>query len=393
MQLSVSILGLFVSFLVLINIKTSNKANFYLVSFLILINLFNVMNYSTMLSNNSYLVAIFKVHFMPLILLTGPSLYLYIRSLLKDDASLHKQDLVHLIPAFLLLINNYNYYFLVPFSEKLSVASQIIAGDRSQMLLFDYVLFSAEVVYYLRSISAITYLIFSTILVYRHFKEDVRGYFQNELIFRWLILLLVFNYIMNFAILYYVIILLQGWSGVNKMLNMSVGWYIYAVGSVMFINLILFFFPSILYGLPRMDYKIYKRTSESGKKVEIIDEQSKNVKDFEISTQKLQLIAEKLEDYVLSRPFISPEFNLTIMSNDTKIPKHHISYFLKVFLETDFTEWKNTARIEYVISLIESGEAENLTLDAISKKAGFISRSTFINAFKTHTGKTPSEYF
>ncbi len=392
MQLSVSILGLFVSFLVLINIKTSNKANYYLVAFLILINLFNVMNYSTMLSDNVYLVAIFKVHFMPLVALTGPSLYLYIRSLLNDDARLQRTDFIHFVPAFLLLINNYNYYFHESFSEKLSVAAQIIGNDRSQMLEFDYVLFSAEVVYYIRSISAILYMILSTVIVYKHYKVDFRKQFQNVLIFRWLILLLIFNYIMNFAIFFYVLKLLQGWSGMNKMLNISVGWYIYAVGSVMLINLILFFFPSILYGLPRMDYKLSKSNFETDLKEDVID-QSKIVKDFEISNEKLELIAEKLDNYASTNPFIRPDFNLTIMSNDTKIPKHHISYFFKVYLNSDFTEWKNKARIDYVISLINSGEAENLTLDAISKKAGFVSRSTFINAFKSQTGKTPSEYF
>lgn len=392
MQLSVSILGLFVSFLVLINIKTSNKANYYLVAFLILINLFNVMNYSTMLSDNVYLVAIFKVHFMPLVALTGPSLYLYIRSLLKDDARLQRTDIIHIVPALLLLINNYNYYFHESFSEKLSVAAQIIGNDRSQMLEFDHLLFSAEVVYYIRSILAIIYMIMSSVIVYQHYKVDFRKQFQNVLIFRWLILLLIFTYIMNFAILYYVVKLLQGWSGMNKMLNISVGWYIYAVGSVMLINLILFFFPSILYGLPRMDYKLSKTNFEIEIK-EDVNDQSKIVKDFEISTEKLELIAEKLKNYATSNPFISPNFNLTLMSIDTKIPKHHISYFFKVYLNSDFTEWKNKARIEYVISLIKSGEAENLTLDAISKKAGFVSRSTFINAFKSQTGKTPSEYF
>ena len=166
-------------------------------------------------------------------------------------------------------------------------------------------------------------------------------------------------------------------------------WYVIIV---MLINLILFFFPSILYGLPRMDYKLSKTNFEIEIK-EDVNDQSKIVKDFEISTEKLELIAEKLENYATSNPFISPNFNLTLMSIDTKIPKHHISYFFKVYLNSDFTEWKNKARIEYVISLIKSGEAENLTLDAISKKAGFVSRSTFINAFKSQTGKTPSEYF
>ena len=58
----------------------------------------------------------------------------------------------------------------------------------------------------------------------------------------------------------------------------------------------------------------------------------------------------------------------------------------------NFTNWKNNARIDYVIHLIKTGETDKLTLDAISKKAGFVSRSTFISSFKLRTGLTPSEF-
>lgn len=80
------------------------------------------------------------------------------------------------------------------------------------------------------------------------------------------------------------------------------------------------------------------------------------------------------------------------MSADTDIPAHHLSYYLNEHLKINFNTWKNDLRINHVISLIESGSYETLTLDALSKQSGFGSRSSFINAFKLKTGQTPSEY-
>jgi AraC-like DNA-binding protein len=229
-------------------------------------------------------------------------------------------------------------------------------------------------------------------MVYKHFKNDIRSHFQNALIFRWLTAFISFNYIMNISIFYYVGQLLYNWNLNGSITVVPWGAFLFGLIALITLNLIIFFFPDILYGLPRMDYRISKQ------KQIVFDHDlnasvSKSVKDFEISIEKLELIAEKLKEYAITNPFINPAFNLTTVSNYTKIPKHHISYFFKVYLNTDFIEWKNNARVDYVIQLVNSGEAENLTLDAVSKMAGFVSRSTFINAFKQKTGMTPSEFF
>ncbi len=348
-----------------------------------------------MLSDNKYLVAIFKVHFMPLVVLTGPSLYLYIRSLLKDDASLQKIDLIHLVPAILLFINNFNYNFFIPFSDKLIVAQEIINNDRSLMLQFNPLLFSGEVSYYIRSIVAISYMAICSIMVYKHFREDISKQFQNVLIFRWLLILLIFTFIMNFAIFYYTIKMLIDWNGDNKMSVVSTGWFIYAVGSLIIINLILFFFPSILYGLPRMDYYIIKPEGIKGKDVvdEIINQDNiKPIKEYEISVEKLALIGLKVDQYSGNKPYLRPEFSLALMSREIGIPVHHLSYYFNEYLHIDFAKWKNNARIDFVVELMHAGTNEYLTLDALSKQAGFGSRSTFVSAFKQKVGLTPSDY-
>lgn len=111
-----------------------------------------------------------------------------------------------------------------------------------------------------------------------------------------------------------------------------------------------------------------------------------------MSDSKLELITKKINSYIKDQPFINPSFSVSLMSSDTGIPAHHISYYFNVYLKSDFTTWKNNLRIDYAIELINKGLADKLTLDAILRKVGFLSRSTFISAFKKRTGKTPSEY-
>jgi AraC-like DNA-binding protein len=326
---------------------------------------------------------------MPVVVLTGPSLYLYVRSLLTDDASLQKKDWFHLLPSLLIFINNIRYYFTVPFIQKLQLAEQIILHDRSLMLQFNPTLFSGEVSYMIRSGAAITYMIVCSILIYRHFKEDFRSKFQNILIFRWLVLLMTFNYVMNISILYYVSKLLYYWRHTPGVTVIPPSALIFGVGSVTLINLTLFFFPSILYGLPRLDYYILNNKSE-------VDSNTFNdavpTKEFEISDQKLILIGKKVGEYCVEKPYLQSSFTLAKMSKEVGIPVHHLSYYFNEYLHIDFSTWKNNAKVDFVVELMKNPSNQFLTLDALSKQAGFVSRSTFVNAFKQRMKQTPSEF-
>jgi AraC-like DNA-binding protein len=77
---------------------------------------------------------------------------------------------------------------------------------------------------------------------------------------------------------------------------------------------------------------------------------------------------------------------------DSNIPVHHLSYYFNEHIGVSFNTWKNNQRIDYVIDIFNNGERKDITLDALSKEVGFGSRSSFINAFKAKTGKTPSEW-
>jgi AraC-like DNA-binding protein len=96
--------------------------------------------------------------------------------------------------------------------------------------------------------------------------------------------------------------------------------------------------------------------------------------------------------YFQGEPYLNPDFNLTMMSSDINIPVHHLSYYFNEYLNISFNTWKNNFKIDHVITLINNGTGEILTLDALAKQAGFGSRTSFFNSFKQKIGVTPSEY-
>ncbi|MEI6679427.1 MAG: helix-turn-helix domain-containing protein [Mariniphaga sp.] len=80
------------------------------------------------------------------------------------------------------------------------------------------------------------------------------------------------------------------------------------------------------------------------------------------------------------------------LGDDSGIPAHHLTYYFNSIRLMPFPDWRNSLRIEYAKTLINQGEAGQLTLQTIASKSGFSSQSTFIRSFKQWSGTTPSEY-
>ncbi len=385
MLLYITILGFIVSFLLLINIKESNRVNVFLFAFFFINNLYSLAHYATIYSGSKTLIAILLVNFTPLFLAVGPLLYFYVRGVLRDDYRLSKMDFLHFIPSILLLINILPH-LLSSFDDKLEYATRVLSNP-AEILRNKNIFIPSVVNFLLRPIIGLVYGVICIRLIFLKFKYEKPEDRQSKLIFKWvsfLILNTLFVYasflvftIFSFQTLDYKIAEVKGYF----FLNISL------IGLVL-LNGSLLFLPNILYGLPQLDFVLPNR-----KQPELVNESAKKgVRSFEISSEKLELLHAKIEQYYLSKPYLNPEFSLSTMSADTDIPVHHLSYYFNEHLNINFNAWKNDHKINYVIELIENGSNELLTLDALAKQAGFGSRTTFFNAFKQKMGLTPSEF-
>jgi AraC-like DNA-binding protein len=253
---------------------------------------------------------------------------------------------------------------------------------------YKFLFLSPTISFISRPIFAISYVILSASLIYKKGLNENYKNMQPKLIYRWLISLIAMALLLYFTFLLFSMI---GYYTRNiQETQLRSEYILYGTGlGLLLLNFSLLFFPNILYGLPQLDFAMLKQNKP---KLQIDTFIKKEVKSFEISDDKLSLLSAKIDAYLLSLPYINTNFTLSVMSADTDIPAHHLSYYLNEHLKINFNTWKNDLRINHVIDLINSGSYETLTLDALSKQSGFGSRSSFINAFKLKTGQTPSEY-
>ena len=391
MLLYITLFGFIVTFILLINLKQSNKANRYLFIFFLLNNIYSLAHFATIDSQNEKLVAIMISNFSPLFVLIGPAIYFYVRGLLEDDARLRKTDLLHCIPFILYLINIIGYLFS-SFEHKLEFARRLIVNP-GELLNAEYLFIPARITFLMRPILAIGYIIPIAVMVFRFYQKNQFTEKQSKLMYKWLAFLLTTSFII------YVSFFLFSFLGVrvaDYQIAIETGKYylIIVLVGIIILNVSLLFFPNILYGLPQLDYEIQNAVNEN-KNSGFPDSHEvgkRQQKSFEISEDKLALLKYKIDKYVENKPYLNPEFNLTTMSVDTDIPIHHLSYYFNEHLHVNFNTWKNDLKIAQVIKLINEGSGEMLTLDALAKQAGFGSRTSFFNSFKQKMGITPSEY-
>ena len=383
----ITILGFIVSFLLLINIKETNKVNLFLFAFFFINNLYSLAHYATIYSESKTLIAILLVNFTPLLILVGPVLYFYVRGLLRDDYRLSNLDWLHFVPAFLLFINIMPHLFS-SFEDKLEYATRVLQSA-SEILNYKNIFIPAEVKFLFRPFIGLFYIILCIRLIVLKFRDERPSNKQSKLIFRWTSFL-IFNTLLVY--ISFLVFTIFSYQTNDYKIAEAKGFYflISSLIGLVLLNISLLFFPNILYGLPQLDYIISaKRSILNEETKELI---KKNARSFEISTEKLNLLQDKIEQYCLTQPYLNPDFSLSIMAADIDIPIHHISYYFNEHLGINFNTWKNDLKIDHVVYLIRKGSGEILTLDALAKQAGFGSRSSFFNSFKQKLGVTPSEY-
>jgi AraC-like DNA-binding protein len=385
MQLYVSLFGFFVTLLLLVNIKATNRVNIFLFLFLLSTNIYNLAIYATLNAQNLKFMAVILVNFSPLYVLSGPLLYFYVRGIVNDNSRLQRSDILHFIPFIIYTINIGNYLF-TSFSFKQKFVAAVIEAP-SKVLDFDPVLIPGFLSHILRPVISLIYVVLCFVLLYKFYKRNV-SHSQSKIVYRWLFTLLTIVLITYTVFLTSISQTLSKPDVRQAVIDGTIG-VVVCMFSLMLINVLPFFFPRILYGLPQLDYNL-KNVS----KVELVPNEvsTKQEQDYGISEERIELLKTKISKYCENHPYINPNFSLPSMSFETGIPVHHISYYFNVILNTNFSLWKNGLRIKYVMDLMKTESAEILTLDAISKKAGFVSRNTFIASFKQHTGLTPSEY-
>lgn len=378
MLVLLSSLGFLVGLLLILFRDKLSTSNIWLALFFVSNAFYVILTNSLMVDEKKWVVTTFFPYFVSFNTSSGVFLYFYFLFKLNPAREMRKYDLWHFLLPIIIFINSTPFIFLK--SDLKDNLLTIIHENPSNLihiptLFFGYIYQTA-----VRPIMSFIYLLVCAYLFWNSYRKDrfkyVSLYESRFLII--LIFLSLIHYFTSFTSLFHLLninLALMNQEMFDRLIFVPRAAYVLLLFSIWFFPQIIFqkFFPNTL--------------SEEHLTKKIKNEVVGNTPQYD-----LEQIGEVVSEYLKSKPCLKPGFSLFNFSEETKIPQHQITYYLKVVHDKSFNDFKNYLRIKHAIELLESGVAKNHTLETISINCGFRSRTNFIDAFKKVTGKTPSDY-
>ena len=380
--------------------------NRYLAGFLFFASLYVLENFYFFYGESLVMVIIFTmVH--SFFYLIGPLAFFYMRSILRDNSHLSRVDYLH-FALFAISFIGYVPYFFSSWDFK------VMVGENLQSENWDITSFrlNSLLIHELDQVLNVSHTYFYSISLWyllwhyrRPANQSIIHSKQYKLIHNWL---LVFASILTIITINFTAAMAGVWLYDEKSLFLERTGIALLFASLVYIgmNMVILFFPHILYGLP-VGLKLSPMgigsagNSEAAHQSPAEEEASvEEDSSFEKVKSELQLFTDvykesleaALENFEERKVFLNSDFRLMQVSVESCIPVHHLTYYFNDIKNISFSDWRNNLRIAYALELLLQGKASNLTLEAISAKCGFASQSTFIRAFKNVTGTTPSAY-
>ena len=136
-----------------------------------------------------------------------------------------------------------------------------------------------------------------------------------------------------------------------------------------------------------------KLTDPSFKKQVITEVHDNNEINVEGLTDDLVVkILDGLKRFEEEKKYLKQDTSITDVADYINTNKTYLSKVINVVKKKPFTNYINELRLVHAIQMLKDQEYKKYTIRAISKEAGFKSKSTFNTAFKEYTGMTPSEF-
>ena len=359
------------------------KQTNYLLGILLFLNV--IQGFSTLQLIHKYtfeIRALFFLNFAPLTFLIGPILYFYVQKNLIPEYQFKVNHLIHFLPflCFYLLITPYLWS---PFSDKIQTIHEI---DKNVQNVFKLKLLLGESLYLfiIRPIHILIYIALSLHLFARK-KANLNAYlsqFQVRINVKWLQLLMYSLAIMHSCNL--INTLFINYTASPTSINPSPLSYLAAL-TLANLSIQIFINPYILFGFNNVKY--YSNDSIIAKWYKV----KTNKESLFDDNWKSELIL-KIESEEINLRIISKGYSLAFMAKDLEIPQYHLNYYFKEISEESFPEFKNKKRIDLAIDLINNGYLTTSTVENLSLKCGFASRSNFNNAFLKATGSSLKDF-
>ncbi|WP_439129966.1 helix-turn-helix domain-containing protein [Polaribacter sp.] len=312
------------------------------------------------------------LYFVPFmqVLLIGPVIYFYTKSLLNPAFKITKKNRYHFIPAILYLI----YSFIIFITDKLILDEFYFYADGRDKDLANWYQFTGV-------ISMIIYLILS-LKHYSTYKKLVfnKVSFADSILFQW---------IQNFLIAFLAIIILRV---LLFVLNPEWGEFGSQFWHYIVFSIVVFYISINGYAnAVKMSFLSDVNTETVNVFSEL--EVSEKPKEEEINKEEIENWKTKIL-YLLEvdKIYENPKLTLTDVSKLLETNTKTVSNSINSGFEMNFNDFINHYRIEAVKEKLKNGDHKKSTLLGIAFDCGFNSKATFNRAFKKSTSLSPKAF-
>ena len=386
-MLVLSGLGILFSALLLIYNKGYKSANIYLGLFLFSFNFVTLSHYLYIFNQSKAVIAfVLSIPINASAYAIGPLAFLYVRSIIRDNAKFTKYDWLHFIVFAIIFLGRLPHN-LASLEEKYKVADVIISHSWKYLAHSNLINFiPLRINYALKGIHLLLYIIaIWGLILTKKYKKSYNVAWGNQLkiVKNWLYF---FAIIVTFSFVFLSSIVLIFLNLENKITFQYEGNIMFALVFIGFLLLILglVLFPQILYGIPMEKPGLKEKEDKA-----FVESDMEN---FSLKDDYIDKIRLLLEDWKKDNKFLEADSNTFSLAKDIDLPLHHITYFFNHINNEKYIDWRNRLRIEYAIGLINNKNGYNKTIEVLGKECGFKSYSAFIQSFKLVTGKLPKEF-
>jgi len=312
--------------------------------------------------------------------------YLYVHSVVHQSFLLRRKHYLLFLPAVIYTLLLVPFY-LLPTTEKLEIVRRfmedktLISLEPETMLLKSWSV-PAKLVY------GIILLLGQYWLLVKWRKNELRRsnqIEQNVTTFRWLFL---FTSVIS---IFYVLLIIEYAFHISRLYDLTIMICFTFSINIFFTCVYLLTRPSILYGFKGwINENAPAISTDSGLLLTptLLKKSSLTLEQGELYKQKLEQFFEE------KQPYRKVGYKIKDLSDELGIPSYQLSAFINQEYGKNFNELLNDYRVDYLVKLAKtSTDFYQYTLEALGRKAGFKSRTTFITAVKKRKNQTPSDYF
>ena len=365
--------GIVFSFLLLKKgIQNNNNANKWLSFLLFLCAMYiapYMLGYAGWYSRKVTREILYFIPFMQ-VLLIGPVIFFYTKSLLNSTFKISKKEYYHFIPALIYLV----YSLIVFITDKLILDEFYFYADGRDKDMANW--------YQIAGIISMVYYLIASLKFYKNYKKLVfdKVSFADSILFEW---------IPNFLIAFLSIVVLRV---LLFLLNPEWGnfgnqfWHYIAFSIVVlyvsvngYANAVKM---SFLNDVNSESINVYQESDEDYK----TKQDNTNLEEIEFWKDKILHLVEN------EKVFKNPTLTLSDLSKLLNTNTKNISKSINSGFDMNFNDFINHYRIEAVKEKLQKKEHKTSTLLGIAFDCGFNSKATFNRAFKKSTDLSPKDY-